>query len=33
MINRDITTELIEAAIPDFHKGIVYFRKIVSYRC
>ena len=33
MIERDITTELIETARPDFLKGIEHFRKIVGDRC
>jgi hypothetical protein len=32
MIQRDITTELIEAATPDFLKGIERFRKIAGDR-
>ena len=33
MIQRDIATELIEAATPDFLKGIERFRKIAGDRC
>jgi hypothetical protein len=33
MIQRDIATELIEAATPDFLKGIGRLRKIVGDRC